>query len=267
MSEQLEVPAAPFFTGYRTSPTDIRDIRYALVAPRSIAVPEEYDTEADVDLPIYDQGSVPACAGWTGAGVKTAHEYLETGSILRFDGLDLYEQVALPDDHGTPYGQPCAAEAGALSTGGGSYMRDIFKAMQKTGVLAEDGQRYRIGGFAALDPRNHDEVKHALVTTGQLAIGFNVPRSFLQGGGKEFDVDAGGANDIVGGHAIRVRGYNTQGPVLPNTWGLGWDDDGVAEVTWAFWDTYVTECWTVLDCDNEEIAENLAQRRDLLNLF
>jgi hypothetical protein len=255
-----------FFTGYRVSPTDILDIRYALVAPRlDFDVPDEYDTET-TPLPIYEQGNIPSCAGWTGAGIKTAHEFIECERVIRFDGLDLYGQVALPCDHGIAYKRACPS-CGGVSLGGGSYMRSIFQAMQKTGVLAEDGQRYRIGGYAAIDPKNHAEVKHSMVTTGQLAIGFSVPRSFMAGGGAEFNIGEGAADDIVGGHAIRVRGYTPEKVIWPNTWGKTWDVDGVAEVSWDFWDTYVTECWTILDVGNEEIAENLAKRRDLLNLF
>lgn len=235
-------------TGFRRSPADIRDIRYGFVARDGVDVPESYSFDTPRrQLPVYDQGQVPKCTCSASSLLKTAQERVEENKTFLFDDDELYSHVELP--------------------GGGAYIRDVLQFLVDSGATpVGKKQRRKIKLYAAIDPKNHDEVKHAMVTAGVLVVGFEVPRSFLKGGGKEFDAAGAKDDDIVGRHAIVASSYGPLGPGLQNSWGPEWMDNGRTQVSWEFWDRYVDEVWSTVDATDPQVAENLSARK-ALNLF
>lgn len=226
-------------SGYRVSRLDHRDMRYGLVAPETITVsglPASYDFATTATLPVFNQGRVPACVGYTLAGLKVAQEELEKGAVLPFDGLDIYSAIAAP--------------------GGGAEMRVGLDYLLKQGAAA-DGQRFPISSYAGVALQAHDEVKHALVTSRVLVAGFEVPRSFMQGGGHEFVVAEGEDDQIVGGHAILVVGYDETGLILHNSWGEQWGNAGRTTITWEFWDRHFMEAWACVDTTDPVVAAKI----------
>lgn len=243
MTERVAEVAFPtvdseFYSGFEPSPLDHRDLPYSLVAEAGVSVPDTYDFEKRrSDLPRFNQGAVPSCLGWTLAVVKVAQERKEARRTLLFNGEVLYNNFAEP--------------------GGGAYFRKGLAHLHSVGA-DHNGRLYPISAYAGVAPSNHDAVKHAIFTQGAVATGFLVPRSFLGNGGKEFDVNPGGANDIVGGHAIAAVGFDPEGVLLHNSWGNGWGDNGRCKVSWAFWDQYFDEVWTTVDASNKKVAKVLA---------
>jgi C1A family cysteine protease len=216
--------------GFLPSPVDHRDHLYSLakltMAP--VALPYSWDWNDEFGpLPVLNQGDVPACVGYSLAAMKIAQERFETGNNLDFNGLSIYNPIALPE--------------------GGAYIRDGLKYLQKTGLaLPGSNSVYRIYSYAGLDPKDHESVKHAIYKWGCVSLGFEVPASFLQGGGKEFGkVESG--DQIVGGHAIIAVGYSPSEIILHNSWGTSWGNQGRGVVSWEWWDTYVSEAWVVID--------------------
>lgn len=236
-------------TGFRRSPSDIRDIRYGNVANPTLDVPESFALEtARFKLPTYNQGDIPKCVASSGALLKTAQEKVETGKTLLFDDDELYSHVALP--------------------GGGANIRDMLQLLVDRGAVPTTAKRPKtIAMYAAIDPKNHDEVKHAMVQGGALIVGMEVTRGFCKGGGAEFNPSAeGNENDSVGFHAIVSDFYGVDGPGLHNSWGEDWMDGGRTTVTWDFWDRYVFEVWSTVDTRDEAVQERL-EERGLLNIF
>jgi hypothetical protein len=227
-----------FWSGHHPSSLDHRDYRYALIAPEAAAIPEAYDFEAQRPLPVMDQAAVPACVAYTLAGLKTAQEDVEVGSTLPFDPQAIYTIIKTP--------------------AGGATYRSGFDFLLNVGAPA-NGTYYRISSYAGVAPTSHDEVKHALVTSGVLAAGMHVPRSFTGTGGNEFDFAPGGDPDeIVGGHALLVVGWTAFGPILHNSWGTKWGDQGRTTVSWAWWDRYVFEVWASVDASDEAVQAKVA---------
>jgi hypothetical protein len=217
-------------TGYRRSLADHRDFQYrerVLGVGATVKVPARFRVDRRTPLPVYDQGPVPSCVGWAMATAKTSQERFDKRRTVRFDGLGFYSQIALP--------------------GGGAYIRDALKLAVTTGVTSEKGKPHRIASYAAVNPRDHDAVRHAIFTGRGLLIGFAVTRQWAQGGGREFAPSDG---DVLGGHGMYVTGYEPAGPVGTNTWGLSWGDRGRAVLPWAYWDAHVWECWSLLDVDD-----------------
>lgn len=236
-------------TGFRRSPHDIRDVRYGNVANPKLEAPEAFSFETGKrKLPVYNQGDVPKCVASSLSLLKTAQEKVECGKTLLFDDDELYSHIDLP--------------------GGGAYIRDGLQLLKDRGAIPTTAKRPRsISLYAAIDPKNHEEVKHAMTQAGVLVIGMQVTRGFCKGGGKEFDANAeGNVNDIVGAHAIATTAYDPEGPFLHNSWGEDWEDGGKTKVTWDFWDRYVFECWTSVDTRDDKVQERI-EERSFLNIF
>lgn len=244
-TDRIEVDGVVRFTGRIASPVDHKDVPYALVAQSDVTVPDAYSVLDEVDLPVEDQGNHPACVGWTFGAIKTFQEFRECGQVHRFDGLAVYQNAG-----GGPDG--ITMRAGAEAT------RDIGAPLQ-----SDSARLYKIQAYAGVSPKVHDAVKHAIFTNGVVAGAFMVPRFFMgTTGGKEFDVaPGGGAEDIVGGHAIAVVGYNPEGVFLHNSWGTDWMDGGRAFVTWQFWDKYFDELWTTIDLRDNLVAQRFFRFR------
>lgn len=239
-------------TGFRRSPADIRDVRYGNVANPTLEAPEEFSFETGkFKLPIYNQGDIPKCVASSLSLLKTAQERVECGKSMLFNDDELYGHIDLP--------------------GGGAYIRDGLQLLKDRGALpisnAAKPRPRSISLYAGVDPKNHTEVKHAMMQAGVLVIGMSVTRGFAKGGGKEFDAAAeGNVNEVVGAHAIAATAYDPEGPTLHNSWGDDWMDAGKTKVTWEFWDRYVFECWTSVDTRDDAVKERL-EERSFLNLF
>jgi hypothetical protein len=222
-----------FDTGYRRSPADHRDWSYrerVVSLLGQVRLPTRYRIDARTPLPVYDQGSVPSCMGWSVATAQTAMERYDKRRTVRHDGLEFYDNIALP--------------------GGGAYPRDALRLWTERGVLTEAGKPHRIAAYAAVNPRDHDAVRHAIFTGRGVLIGFGVTAEWAGGGGKEFDAADAQGDEVIGGHAIFVTGYRASGPIGHNTWGERWADKGRAVLPWAYWDRHVWECWSLLDLDD-----------------
>ncbi len=220
----------PADTGYRRSPVDHRDYQYrerVLGNALPVKTPERYRVDQRTPLPVYDQGDVPSCMGWSVATAQTAMERKDKRRTVRHDGLEFYGHIALP--------------------GGGAYPRDALKLWADRGVLTEAGKAHKIAGYAAVNPRDHVAVRHAIFTGRGVLIGFAVTRQWAQGGGKEF---APTDSNELGGHAMFVTGYGPAGPLGHNTWSESWGNKGRAVLPWAYWDRHVWEAWTLLDVDD-----------------
>lgn len=219
-------------TGYRRSPVDHRDYSYRQVGMKLgrgiFTPPKRWRVDARTPLPVYDQGAVPSCVGWAVATAQTALERFDKRRTVRHDGREFYDHIALP--------------------GGGAYIRDALKLWAEVGVLSEKGKRHRISGYAAVNPRDHDAVKHAMHTGHGLLIGFEVTRQWADGGGAEFRDD--GSSDTLGGHGMFTSGWEPAGPIGHNTWSQSWSGDGRAVLPWDYWDRRVWEAWAVVDVND-----------------
>jgi len=53
------------------------------------------------------------------------------------------------------------------------------------------------------------------------------------------------SENMLGGHAFAIVGYNRHGFVVQNSWGAGWGSQGFAVLTYADWVNYGSDAWAV----------------------
>jgi hypothetical protein len=101
----------------------------------------------------------------------------------------------------------------------------------------------KIDAFVEVAVTNLDNVKRTIADCGVCYIGFNVPQYIMPPGKvplSVWDVDPQADNTIVGGHAVVLAGYNTQGARVIS---LG----QYYTMTWAFFEKFVDEAYAIAD--------------------
>lgn len=99
----------------------------------------------------------------------------------------------------------------------------------------------QLAAFVELDVRNLDEVKRAIWECGVVYIGLNVP-AFLQNletPGSNWAAQPRGDNQIIGGHAVDVVGWDVRDNFVLISWGA------VYTMTPSFWLGFVDEAYAL----------------------
>lgn len=104
--------------------------------------------------------------------------------------------------------------------------------------------RHKITAFVEVDPRNVDDVKRTINECGVAYIGFNVPQSVMPPNAPPPSVWTYVPTDsnIIGGHAVVLAGYNSQGPRVIS-WGQYYT------MTWEFFAKFVDEVYAIADSE------------------
>ena len=126
------------------------------------------------------------------------------------------------------------------STDQGAVILDVLNYWRQTGVAA-----HQIMAYAALEPKNHNEVKDSILLFGNCYIGVQLPLSAQNQA--VWAVPPGGptgqgAPGSWGGHAIPIVAYDVRGLTVV-TWGA------LKRMSWSFLDTYCDEAYAVLSQD------------------
>lgn len=216
------------------SPKDTRDWKVSTIYPRlKITLPEIVDYRPQMQ-PIRDQGSQGACAAMAGAAMKEWQEKLDvllneymSPQFIYNNREDLNEE--------------------------GMYMRDLMLVLKEKGDCTEihfpygksskpdiedyvEASKYRISNFASID--TIEDLKTALYVNGPCIIAIPVynftERLWYQNKGEQ----------LLGGHAMCVAGYNKDGFIIRNSWGENWGQNGYCIMSytdfgmqWEIWST------------------------------
>ena len=142
------------------------------------------------------------------------------------------------------YEQACGYNPKVPATDQGGNEQHVLTFLLRKGAPtgANGAARDRIMAFVEVDPRNLDDVRRTIYECGLAYIGFNVPQNIMPQGGlppKVWTVDKANAK-IIGGHAVVLPGYDSQGPDVIS-WGERY------KMTWEFFSTYVDEVYAIAD--------------------
>jgi hypothetical protein len=137
----------------------------------------------------------------------------------------------------------CGYNPAIPGEGPGGVEQDVLTYLLNQGAPTGPAGRHRhkIAAFVEVDPRNIDDVKRTINDCGVAYIGFTVPRNIVPPGAappKIWQVE--GNPQIVGGHAVVLPGYDSDG-VKVISWGQFYT------MTWEFFAKYVDEVYAIAD--------------------
>jgi len=218
--------------GCLEDPVDANDLMLA-----SYIIPKKLPKAVnwfDATIPVLNQGQDPSCVGYSAVAMKKEHEKIETGNILNFSGMDLYERCkkvdGIPDQQGT-------------------HIRVAMKLLQNEGVKDPENSIYKVGAYTKVNTL--EELKFAVVANGFALIGVDVFANFYEPKNGVIDYLENQANN--GGHAILVGAFDDalERVAFKNSWGVDWGLGGFAYLTYEYISKAMKSAWTTIDLDNE----------------
>lgn len=234
----------PDFKYATNTQPDAPDSRDYIYTPTLRSLPHE--VIPDWDLIIRDQGREGACTGFAACAVIN---YLnqERRADLQVSARMLYEMARKHDEWpGEEYE--------------GSSLRGVIKGWKNMGVCSEDFWPYKMRGGephltieAAKDARNNTvgayyrlapDVSHfhnAINEAGIIAVSANVH----EGWQNPIDGVIVKSDNMIGGHAFAIVGYNDQGFIVQNSWSKKWGNQGTALWTYEDWVENIMDAWVM----------------------
>lgn len=210
--------------------------RHVLAAGYSGAIPASCDYYSGISFPVFLNQELGDC---TIADVGHAEQVFSTlgqGTTVTVsdqDILTMYERVGgyNPNDP---------------STDQGCVIQDVLNDWRKNGI---GSPAHQILAFLQVNLNNADEVKACCWLFGGCTLGVNLPASAETqfGAGQPWTVDAAADNSILGGHDVRMVGYDAAWVYLV-TWGA------VQRASWEWLAQWCEEIWA--EADGEWIKAN-----------
>ena len=227
----------------KPSPVDERDFILESVSPKLKAnLPQTFDMRHNLG-PVRDQGADGACAAFTAACMKEYQEFQDIGF----------------DEYMSPQ---CIYDNRENQNSEGMYSRDVMKILSNIGSVPENdfpyqsgmdisdehletASRFRIKGYASI--RTIDGLKDSLFKNGPALIAVPV----YNYGAHIWKPE--GNQQMLGGHAMSIVGWNEEGFIIRNSWGPDWQLGGYTTFPYSHWGMQ-WEIWTTVDADSDEIA-------------
>ncbi|TVO75903.1 C1 family peptidase [Sedimenticola selenatireducens] len=194
-----------------------------------------------------DQKSEGACTGFGLAAVINLLNQAR-GSKVKVSARMLYEMARKHDEWpGEDYaGSSCRGAIKGFSNMG--VCRDSFwpyrdgKPGELTVRAAKDARSNTIGAYYRLNHRISDF--HAAINeAGAIFCSANVHEGWASSAIKRDVIPL--SDEITGGHAFALVGYNSKGFWVQNSWGKGWGQGGTALWTYEDWYENLVDAWVL----------------------
>ena len=157
----------------------------------------------------------------------------------------------------------------------GMFGRDVMIMLKEIGVCEEKDYPYgTVQNKKAIDPRLYykskkniikgyakvnsiSNLKCSLHSNGPCLIGMPVYNHSEQLWIKKRN------EKLMGGHAMTIVGYNTEGFIIRNSWGQFWGYQGYSTYEYKDWGLH-WEIWTAIDKDNMKQGEEIINEGDII---
>ena len=210
---------------YRT-PEERKNIftRWGLLTPRNLekypmlemakgrfVAPETIDLR-DYCTRTTDQGSKPWCAAYAAAGFVSNIIWRKEDIPPTIDAAPLYE---------------IAKELDGEPNTDGTTLTAIYQAVLDKGYFDDTMCSVKV-------LRNKEQVKYAVHKFGCCLLGMMVTKEWYYCNRNKTTISGKDptTNTPIGGHAVLCCGYNPDGIIIQNSWGVDWGSYGFALVTW-----------------------------------
>lgn len=165
--------------------------------------------------PVDNQTSSPHCAGFSAATLVESLYWKHSGKLLQLDSHQVYALAKQLD------GQVNCE---------GTYLEHALKSVLK---LCSDDDRFSFLKKATVGLAYNDGtentvnmIKHLVHRYDFLQAGFCIDNGWYDCNNRNYVLRSG--NGSLGGHAVNICGYDTQGFYIMNQWGTNWGSKGFA---------------------------------------
>ncbi len=238
------------------SPPDPRDFRYPAYAPvfGAAELPEAYTCDGITEVD--NQGAVSSCVAHSLGVIKDWQEYAETGIHTRHSRQFIYSHR--PNEY--YWKGPGMIPREALQTlrdfgvvreevwpGIVEYGKETWPA--PLGELLPQAQPFQIATYVAINPKDINEIKSAIVTTGPILLCVPVYDNFIPDANGRIPYPKG---NLRGYHGMAGPGYERDGLVPQNSWGREWGVDGKCILPWGY---PIMEIWGITDATTRRVRK------------
>ena len=231
MATSKGIQAHPLFKlGKAAAVRDKATVAFGQLLRAGKALPAKYDfdaTHAGIPTPMFGNDTLGDCVIAGRAHQTLRFEDIEQGSVLMIKDADVTKEYF--------------KETGGPDTG--LVVLDSLKLWQSRGWKVGT-KTYKIRAYAAIDFKNHTQVRQAIFSDVGIGLGVQLPKA-AQGQiqtGQAWAVTTGpdAKPGSWGGHYIFVPGYTKLGPVCV-TWGRK------QQMTWDWLNKYCDEAYAIFD--------------------
>ena len=223
-------------------------------------LPESRDLREPLWWEVDDQGDTGACVGWATANSVLRWHFVKAGLLPNFERLSArYLWMASKEtDDFTSFPSTFIEVAG-------TSIKTALDIARKFGVVPESvlpfgeaslypgrpnsfyalAARFKISSYFSLgtDMRKWREW---LAFNGPILTRLNVDETWYRATGNNGALDVYRPDTAGGGHAVALVGYDREGFVVRNTWGVGWGDRGFGHASEAYAREAFTELYGVV---------------------
>lgn len=227
-----------------TSSFDARDLVVEGITHPELQVPTVVDYRPEMP-PVWDQGVDGPCSSYTAAAIKSWQELKDYGLNKNLSRYFLYNiRPNKPTKGMTPRMTMQLLRAYGIPTHD-SYRRFGRKGLAKLPKwLLTEAQNHRIAGYARV--MTIEGLQKSLYKNGPAYAAmpvFNDSDRFWH---------APHGQKMLGGHAVAIVGYNSEGFIIRNSWGQSWADKGHTVYPYSDWGAHF-EIWTIIDEKSGEL--------------
>lgn len=171
--------------------------------------------------PTDDQRQYPACAGFSACTLVESMYWKRTGKLVQLDANQVYAKAKEGD--GSPNVEGTYLEAAlhaALALCDFEFLEDAKVRTFSNGM----------------DSDTVELTKHLIHRNDFIQVGFMIDEAWYSCDNENYVLKAGGRT--LGGHAVNVVGYDSDGVYVMNQWSTSWGSKGFAVMPW---DLYLKE--------------------------
>lgn len=205
--------------GFKKSKIDGTEMEFEV--KNGIRVPEKY-SYVNYLPNVLDQGSRPICVPCSLSSFINYKLNVEDGENKRDNNIDyngIYGSRTTVDDDGMSF-------------------KDAFKYLRHDGVKTDKG-KVKVGRYAKIG--SQIQLKQAILLNGPCLGALPVYNSMRKDFWNKYLND-----NLEGGHAIAIVGYNDKGFIIRNSWGKSYGTDGYAVMPYEDFSSFI-ELWTVFE--------------------
>lgn len=163
---------------------------------------------------IDNQGSLPHCAAYSICGICEAVIWKKTGKLINLDANQVYAR---------------AKEIDGEVDSDGTYLEAAIKAAFELGGF--DGASIKIGQiYNDGSDEMVEMVKFLIHKYDFLHAGFQINEGWYSATQDEYVIRDWGRG--LGGHAVCLVGYSSEGVYIANSWGSSWASKGFGVLPW-----------------------------------